>query len=172
MAIYIQAQFDDDLEVVRALFKEYALSLGIDLGFQDFERELAELPGEYAPPTGRVILAYQEEQLVGFVGLRKFIDGICEMKRLYVRSEYRRKGTGRGLAEAVIEEARKIGYERMRLDTLPWMVEAIELYDALGFKEIATYRYNPIEGARFFELILASFPNSFSRSGGVDAEQD
>lgn len=155
MANYIQARFDDDLEVVRALFKEYALSLGIDLGFQDFDRELAELPGEYASPEGRVILARQEEQVFGFVGLRKFSEKICEMKRLYVRREFRGKGIGRGLSEVVIDEARKFGYERMRLDTLPWMYEAIELYCALGFKEIEAYRYNPIKGARFFELSLA-----------------
>jgi putative acetyltransferase len=151
---YVQAQFDDDLEVVRALFKEYALSLGIDLDFQDFDRELAGLPGGYAPPAGRLILARQEEQVLGFVGLRKFSGKICEMKRLYVRPGFRGKGIGRGLARAVIAEAREIGYRRMRLDTLPWMDGAIALYRSLGFKEIESYRHNPIEGARFMELVL------------------
>lgn len=154
MLNYVQAQFDNDLEVVRALFREYALSLGIDLGFQDFGRELAELPSGYAPPEGRLILAYQGEQILGFVGLRKFSNGICEMKRLYVRPRFRGKGIGRGLAEAVIEEARKISYERVRLDTLPWMYEAIALYRSLGFKEIEPYRLNPVKDARFMEFAL------------------
>lgn len=151
---YVQAQFYNDLEVVRALFKEYALSLGIDLDFQDFDRELAGLPGGYAPPAGRLILARQEEQVLGFVGLRKFSGKTCEMKRLYVRPGFRGKGIGRGLAKAVIAEAREIGYRRMRLDTLPWMDGAIALYRSLGFKEIESYRHNPIEGARFMELVL------------------
>ena len=151
---YPHARFDEDLGVVRALFKEYAFSLGIDLSFQDFDREVEELPGAYAPPEGRVILAAQEDRIVGFVALRKFSNGICEVKRLYVRPEYRGTGIGRGLATAVIKEARKCGYQRMRLDTLAWMHEAIELYRSLGFKEIGAYRHNPVEGARFMALAL------------------
>ncbi|HKM75689.1 MAG TPA: GNAT family N-acetyltransferase [Candidatus Bathyarchaeia archaeon] len=122
--------------------------------FQDFESELRNLPGEYAPPAGALMLAFEEEQVAGCVALRRIMDDTCEMKRLYIRPVFRRKGLGRRLVIAVIEEARRIGYVRIRLDTLPTMNEAISLYRSLGFRKIEPYRHNPIEGACFMELRL------------------
>jgi ribosomal protein S18 acetylase RimI-like enzyme len=144
---------DEHVPAVRALFEEYAGSLGVDLGFQDFERELAELPGEYAPPAGRLLLALAPEP-AGCVGLRPFEPGICEMKRLYVRPAHRGSGLGRQLAEAIVAAGSDAGYERMRLDTLPTMAAARTLYRALGFVEIEAYRPNPIHGTTYFELDL------------------
>ncbi len=154
MVKFVQAEFGEDLCQVRQLFTEYAASLDFDLCFQNFEDELAELPGEYAPPDGRLLLALCETHIAGCVALRKLTGGICEMKRLYVRPEFRGKGIGRGLAVAIIDEARKIGYSRMRLDTVPSMKEAIALYQSLRFKSIEPYRYNPIECTMFMELTL------------------
>ncbi len=139
----------------RELFLEYAESLGFSLCFQNFDKELAELPGEYAPPQGRLLLAEYVGQLAGCVALHKLELDICEMKRLYLRSKFRGKGVGRALAQSIIAEARAIGYQRMRLDTVePVMRDAVELYRRLGFKEIAAYRANPIEGALYMELQL------------------
>ena len=139
----------------RELFLEYAQSLGMNLCFQNFEQELAGLPGHYAPPDGRLFLAEYERALAGCVALHKWEPGVCEMKRLYLRPSFRGKGLGRVLAEAIIAEARNIGYQRMRLDTIePIMKDAVEMYRKLGFQEIAPYRPNPIAGAMYMELQL------------------
>jgi putative acetyltransferase len=140
----------------RILFKEYASSLGFDLGFQDFARELDSLPGEYAPPGGTLLLASCGGQLAGCAAMRLLRGSICEMKRLYVRHAFRGKRVGRGLAGRVIATARARGYRTMRLDTVPWMHEAIALYRSLGFVPIPPYRHNPIAGAQFLELQLSA----------------
>jgi ribosomal protein S18 acetylase RimI-like enzyme len=154
MVTIAQAALGQDIERARELFREYEAALGIDLCFQGFERELAELPGAYAPPGGRLLLATAGAELVGCIALRPLGGDVCEMKRLYVRPAGRGTGLGRRLAEAVIGEARAIGHARMRLDTMPSMKEAIALYRALGFVEIAPYCVNPVPGALFMELTL------------------
>jgi ribosomal protein S18 acetylase RimI-like enzyme len=144
-----------DIAQARQLFTEYASSLATDLCFQDFEQELASLPGAYAPPAGRLLLGRAGEEVAGCVAMRPLAEDVCEMKRLYVRPAYRSRGTGRQLAESIIQTARDAGYRRMRLDTLPEMASAQRLYRELGFRSIAPYRYNPIEGTEFLELDLA-----------------
>jgi len=151
----IRADSTKDIDHARELFKEYEAWLEVDLCFQSFEKELAELPGKYAPPDGRLLLAVDDGRVAGRAALRKFDDGICEIKRLFLRSEFRGHGLGRKLAEEIIREAKQIGYERMRLDTLPpKMNDAIALYRSLGFKEIDAYYNNPVPGAKFMELSL------------------
>ncbi len=154
---FFQATTPDQIDLARQLFREYQAWLEVDLCFQSFEQELAELPGDYAPPQGRLLLVYQDDDLAGCVALRKIGAGVCEMKRLFVRERFRGKGFGRALIDAISREARVIGYERMRLDTLPpKMNDAIALYRSLGFKEIAPYYNNPVPDAIFMELDLRS----------------
>jgi putative acetyltransferase len=144
----------ENIEAARRLFVEYADALGVDLCFQGFDRELAELPGQYAPPDGRLLLARDCASPIACVALRKIDDDVCEMKRLYVRPTHRGLGLGRSLAAAVIDAARGIGYRTLRLDTLPSMAEAASLYVSLGFRDIEPYYENPVPGARFLELEL------------------
>jgi predicted N-acetyltransferase YhbS len=145
----------DEMEPVRTLFREYAASLGFDLCFQNFEQELAELPGQYAPPSGCLLLATVGDEPAGCVALKKLADGVGEMKRLYVGSRHRGTGLGRILAEQVIREAKRLGYQAIRLDTIPSkMGSAVALYRSLGFREIPAYCFNPIPGASFMELRL------------------
>ena len=142
------------LPAVRELFVEYAGSTGLDFCFQNFDQELTELPGRYAPPSGRLLVATTGQQAAGCVALRLLEGNICEMKRLYVRPAYRGQRVGYQLAVAVIEAARGIGYGRMRLDTLASMNTAIGLYESLGFQRIAPYYANPIADAVYLELKL------------------
>jgi ribosomal protein S18 acetylase RimI-like enzyme len=151
----LHAESPAQIAQAREPFLEYARSLGFSLCFQNFDKELAGLPGDYAPPEGRLLLAEYEGQVAGCVALRKIAGGICEMKRLYLRPQFRGKGLGRTLADRVIAEARQIGYQLMRLDTVePVMKEAVAMYRKLGFREIAPYRPNPIAGALYMELQL------------------
>ena len=152
-----QATTDEHISAARALFEEYEAGLGISLCFQNFDQELKNLPGDYAPPDGRLLLAVENDELAGCIALRKLRDGVCEMKRLFVRPAHRATGLGRFLAESIIDEARKLGYTRMRLDTIPGkMDKAIALYQRMGFVEIDPYYKNPVAGAKFMELKLAT----------------
>lgn len=139
---------------VKELFLEYSESLGFDLSFQNFDAELDNFPVQYSPPTGSLFLALSQNLPIGCVGVRYFDDGICEMKRLFVKPNFRGKRVGRLLAEAAVKAGKFLGYERMRLDTLPTMEKANHLYRSIGFIEIEPYRYNPIEGAKYLELNL------------------
>jgi len=139
----------DDIEEVRELFLEYAQSIGVDLSFQNFDEELASLPGDYDP----ILVARWDGEVAGCVAMHRY-DDVCEMKRLYIRPQFRAHKIGRALALRIIDEARARGYRAMRLDTLPAMQGAMRLYESLGFVDIEPYRYNPIEGTRFMELKL------------------
>ena len=141
-----------DVSIARDLFLEYGQSLGIDLAFQDFEREIATLPGDYDP----ILIAHWNGEVAGCVALHTLERRVCEMKRLYVRPSFRGHAIGRALAGAIIGEAKRRGYARMRLDTLPSMQDAMRLYESLGFIDIEPYRFNPIAGSRFLELELGS----------------
>lgn len=143
-----------ELAAVRGLFVEYQQELGLDLGFQGFDEELRSLPGAYAPPSGRLLLAERGGQAAGCVGLRALDGGRCEMKRLYVRAEFQGTGLGRQLARAAIDAARDIGYRAMYLDTLPSMRAAQSLYRSLGFEDVPPYRFNPVAGVRYLALDL------------------
>jgi len=150
-----QAASSAEIAQVRELFLEYAQSLGFSLCFQNFDKELENLPGDYVPANGRLLLAEYESELAGCVALRRLDDEACEMKRLYLRPKFRGKGLGRMLADKLISEARSIGYRRMRLDTVePVMKTAVAMYREMGFREIAPYRENPMAGALYMELAL------------------
>ncbi len=152
---FAQAESTAQIAQARELFLEYAQSLGFSLCFQNFDKELAELPGDYAPPEGRLLLAEYDGELAACVALHKLEPGICEMKRLYLRPQFRGKGLGRALADRIIADARQIRYHRMRLDTVePVMKDAVAMYRKLGFKQVAPYRPNPIAGAMYMELEL------------------
>jgi putative acetyltransferase len=152
---FVRAESPGQITQARELFLEYAQSLGFSLCFQNFDQELAGLPGDYAPPEGRLLLAEYEGYVAGCVALHRLEDGIGEMKRLYLRPQFRGKGIGLALADRIISEARQIGYQRMRLDTVePVMKDAVEMYRKLGFREIAPYRTNPIAGTLYMELQL------------------
>ena len=151
----LEARAPVDIAHARRLFRAYANWLGVDLCFQGFERELAELPGCYAPPAGRLLIARVGGEIVGCVGLRPLETGVCEMKRLWVEPGFAGHGVGRALAEAIIAAARQIGYQRMRLDTLPARMPAAQhLYAALGFREIPAYYHNPLAGVVMLERAL------------------
>ena len=152
---FAQVEAPAQISKARDLFLEYAQSLGFSLCFQNFDNELANLPGDYAPPDGRLLLAEYDHQLAGCVALHKLAPGVCEMKRLYLRPQFRGKGLGRGLANRIITEARQLGYQCMRLDTVePVMKDAVGMYRKLGFNEIAPYCTNPVAGALYMELLL------------------
>ena len=153
----VEANTHEDVDHARTLFKEYEAGLGISLCFQNFDHELKNLPGDYAPPDGRLLLAKDDnDQIAGCIAMRKHSPGICEMKRLFVRPAYRSTGLGRVLVNTIIDEARKLGYTHMRLDTLPGrMDKAITLYRSIGFVDIEPY-YTSLETAKFMELDLAT----------------
>jgi ribosomal protein S18 acetylase RimI-like enzyme len=164
----LEASTPEHIQITRELFNQYAASLNFDLCFQSFEQELASLPGDYAPPAGRLFLAFWKGEAIGCGALRKFVvsknaadqaaedaDSICEMKRLYVKPEGRGQRIGLAMAERLIADARTIGYRRMRLDTVPAsMGAAVKMYRTFGFREIAPYRFNPTPGVIFMELML------------------
>jgi putative acetyltransferase len=155
MLSFAQAESREQLAQVRELWRVYAAALEVDLCFQNFEQELTDLPGRYAPPEGRLLLAFADGRLAGCVALRKIDDGVCEMKRLYVRPEFRGQGIGRRLTTRLMEEAREIGYARMRLDTISSkMSEAVGMYRSLGFREIAPYYQSPIADTIYMEVNL------------------
>jgi ribosomal protein S18 acetylase RimI-like enzyme len=149
------AEFPGEKSTVRELFREYAASLAVDLAFQGFEAEIANLPGKYQAPRGRILVAWRESRVVGCVALRPLEADACEMKRLYVRPEARGLQLGRRLVERICEEARAAGYARICLDTLPTMDSAHALYRSLGFVEVEPYAFNPIAGTKFLALELA-----------------
>jgi putative acetyltransferase len=143
-----------DLEEVRSLFREYAAWVAVDLSFQGFAEEMARLPGEYVAPAGTLLLCTVEDSAAGCIAVRPWREGACEMKRLYVRSAYHGRRCGLVLARRAIGWAIQAGYTRMVLDTLPMMTAAQRLYERLGFRDVAPYRFNPVPGARFMALDL------------------
>jgi ribosomal protein S18 acetylase RimI-like enzyme len=151
----VHAETSEHIDQARVLFREYESWLGMDLCFQGFEEELADLPGKYEKPSGRLLLGFSQTDLAGCIAMRKLEVGICEMKRLFVRDGFRGRKIGIHLIETLIEEARKEGYKRMRLDTFPpKMGKAVELYKSHGFYEIPPYYNNPYDGVLFMEADL------------------
>lgn len=152
----VRAQTPAQIDEVRRLFREYERFLDVDLCFQSFEEELAGLPGKYGRPDGVLLMAMDGRQAAGCVALRKIEDGICEMKRLYLRPQYRGRGLGRLLAERIVSEAAALGYGIMRLDTLDKLKEGMGLYGAMGFRRREPYYGNPLPGVVYWELDLGS----------------
>ena len=163
----VQAQAASDIDTARTLFREYQRFLDVDLCFQDFEEELATLPGRYAPPRGRLLLALDGPRAAGCVALRPLDDSICEMKRLFVRPGYRGRGLGRILATRIVDEAAALGYATMRLDTLEGLEGAMRLYTSMGFQRRAPYYANPLPGVVYWERTLSNSP-----SVSVSVERD
>lgn len=155
MINYITSKTEQCFAEAKELFLEYKDSLNLDLCFQNFNEEISDLPAQYSEPNGCIILCYEDDKPIGCIGLKKFSEGVCEMKRLYLRKEARGKGIGRNLAEKIIEKAKEFGYKKMQLDTLETMKEAIALYKSMGFKEIPPYRFNPVKGVIYMELDLS-----------------
>jgi putative acetyltransferase len=149
-----RAESLSEIDEVRRLFREYEAFLGADLSFQNFENELASLPGKYAPPRGALLIGLAERDVAGCVALRELSYGVCEMKRLFVRPESRGTGLGRLLAQEIIAVARDLGYSLMRLDTLDRLRDAMQLYETLGFRRTDPYYENPLPGAVYWELDL------------------
>ncbi len=149
-----QAQTKIEIEEVRKLFREYEVFLDVDLCFQSFEEELANLPGKYSHPSGDLIIGIDNERIVGCVAVRKLDDGVCEMKRLFVRPAARGTGLGKRLAQAIIEVAQELDYSIMRLDTLDRLKGAMILYEKLGFRKTEPYYENPLPGVVYWELDL------------------
>lgn len=155
----LQANREEDFDLARKLLLAYSADIGVDLGFQDFDKELEELSTLYAKPNGAFVLAFFDQSLIGCFGIRKIEEDICELKRMYLSKEVRGRGLGEKLLLKALEIARSFGYRHMRLDTLPLMQSAIGLYQKLGFKEIAPYRFNPIAGSKFLEIDLLEVAN-------------
>lgn len=154
---FAQAVSAADIAVARTLFKEYEQSIGVSLCFQNFDQELANLPGDYAPPCGRLLLVRVDDQIAGCIALRKLDDSTSEMKRLYLRPEFRGRGLGESIVQTLIHEAKLIGYSNIRLDTIPGrMDQAINLYRSIGFKEIPAYYDTPFDDTLYMELDLTS----------------
>ncbi|EDV23093.1 Acetyltransferase [Trichoplax sp. H2] len=156
----VNAVIPDDLEEIRSLFREYENFLEVDICFQGFEEELQTLPGKYAQPKGRLLLARKNDIIAGCVGLRELQPGICEMKRLYVRPKFQGKNLGRKLVKRIIQEAQNIGYTRMRLDSLGKLKAALSLYKSLGFRETRPYYDNPLSNVVYLQLDLTQLSNS------------
>ena len=153
--IYLQeVKSTEEYNIAAQLFKEYATQLKVDLSFQNFEQELLDIKIQYARPKGIIYLAYDKDEPVGCFGIRAFENDTCELKRMYLKAEMRGKGVGKLLLEKSIAAGKELGYLRMRLDTLPSMQSAIGLYQKMGFYEIEPYRFNPIEGTKYFEIKL------------------
>ena len=154
MLKFKEASDRKDYKLAADLFREYAAKLAVDLDFQDFNGELAQIDQIYGKPAGILFLAYEKADALGCFGIRKLEEGICELKRMYLREEARGRGYGKELLSFAMSQARKLGYKKMRLDTLPDMQQAIRLYEKLGFYEIPAYRYNPVKGTRYLEIKL------------------
>ncbi|MDN5201912.1 GNAT family N-acetyltransferase [Fulvivirgaceae bacterium BMA10] len=154
---FLVAKTEEDFNIGKALFLEYANELGIDLHFQNFEEELDSITKQYTSPSGALLLLKEKNKAIGCVGIRKLEGNIGELKRMFIKKEYRNKGFGKPLLKKGIEMAKVLNYHKIRLDTLPTMEKALKIYTAIGFKEIKPYRYNPIVGTKFLELEIKNW---------------